>query len=82
MKKLLALFLSFCMLFSMTLVASAAEIEDDPIIYLMGAAGEIYDNDGNIIHPIDADAGAIIKEALVPCLEQLALGYVTGDFEA
>lgn len=82
MKKLLALLLSFCMLFSMTFVASAAEIEDDPIIYLMGAAGEIYDNNGNIIHPIDADAGAIIKEALVPCLEQLALGYVTGDFEA
>lgn len=69
------------MIFSCATVVSAAEIEDDPIIYIMGTAGELYDKDGNQIHPIGADAGEIIKTALMPCLEQLALGYITGDFE-
>ncbi len=82
MKKIISLILTLCMMLSLVSVASAANVEDDPIIYLMGAAGEIYDAEGNQIHPIGADAGAVIKEALVPCLEQLALGYVKGDFEA
>lgn len=82
MKKVISLLLTLCMMFSVVTVASAAEIEDDPIIYLMGAAGEIYDADGNLVHPLNVDAGAIIEESLVPCLEQFAMGYITGDFEA
>ncbi len=82
MKKVLVFVLSLCIILSSMVLVSAVEIEDDPIIYIMGAAGEIYDAEGNQIHPINADAGAIIKETLVPCLEEFALGYLSGDFEA
>lgn len=81
MKKIIALFLSLAIVFSVQLPAFA-ENEEMPTIYVTGAqTNEIMDKDGNQIYPTGADTGAIIKEAFMPCLEKLVLGFISGDYE-
>ena len=84
MKRLLAVILSAVMLLSMAVPAFAAERDEHPTIYITGAqTNEIYSADGKMIYPLpeELDAMEIIGDALGPCLKQLALGFVTNNYE-
>ncbi len=84
MKKILSLVLCLVMAFSLCVPAFAEDTEH-PTIYVTGAqTNNIYAADGTVLYPIsdDIDAGEVIKEALMPCLEKLALGFITDDYEA
>ncbi|MBQ7118166.1 MAG: hypothetical protein IJN88_08155 [Clostridia bacterium] len=82
MKKTVSVFLALIMIFSCILPAAAAEdAEEIPTVYVIGAhKNDIYNADGKTIYPIEADLGATIKEALLPCLSELAMGMLTDDF--
>lgn len=82
MKKTLCLLLSLIMVFSLRLPAMASEDAPEyPTVYVIGAhKNDIYNSEGETIFPLDVDLGAIIKKALVPCLEKLAFGMLTDDF--
>lgn len=89
MKKLIAFFLTAIMLMSVALpIASATDVTTDtPVIFIRGASRNLYESDDVIseetkIFPLDIDLGAVIKDALMPCLEQLAMGMLTEDFDA
>ncbi len=80
MKKILALLLTFLMILSMASVAFAS-YEEYPTVYVIGAhKNEIFNSEGKKIYPFNVDAKAIIKDSVVPCLEQLALGSAKGDY--
>ncbi len=83
MKKVLSLILSILLIFSVCVPAFAAEDNEHPTIYVLGArVVSLYDADGNKIFPNDSvDAGEVIKEYLKPCLEKLAVGMIIGDYE-
>lgn len=83
MKKFLVVILSAVMLLTLFVPAVAAD-EEHPSIYVMGArVTEIYAADGTRIFPMDGvDEGEVIKQAIKPCLEKLAMGLVTKDYEA
>ena len=84
MKKLLSLILALLMIFACTSVAFAAE-EKYPVIYIPGYGSDLYAEKGNknseLIYPTGADVGAIVKEAIAPCLKELALAIATGDYD-
>ena len=81
MKKALSLLLSVILVFSLALPAFAAESDENPTVYVIGAhKNDLYNAEGEQIFPIEADVGNIIKEALLPCLEKLAVGMLTDDF--
>lgn len=80
-KKFLALILAVLMVMATVPVAFAAQAEEYPTIYVIGAhKNEIYNAKGELIYPLDIDLGSILKEALMPCLEKLATGMLTDDF--
>ncbi len=87
MKKAIALLLSTLMLFTLfapcTAIAQTNELY--PTVYVTGFGTPICKEAGNvnsgIIYPTGADVGAIVEEAIGPCLEQLAKGIFTGDFD-
>lgn len=81
MKKFLSLILCLTMIFSLALPCFAV-YEEYPTIYVTGAqTNNIYSADNKRIYPWDTDLSAVIKEALKPCLEAFATGFVTQDFE-
>lgn len=87
LKKGIAVFLSVVMLACACMpVLSAAENKNlYPTIYVTGYGPYICKEEGNIsagvYYPTGADVGAIVKEAIGPCLEELAKGVFTGDFD-
>ncbi|MBQ8028987.1 MAG: alpha/beta fold hydrolase [Clostridia bacterium] len=84
-KRILSLLLTAILLLSVMAPAASAAEKDIPIIYLEGYGGNLYKDDKNPtdenqIYPTGADVGGIISEALMPCLEELAIGYITKDY--
>ncbi len=60
--------------------------EQYPVVYLEGTGDTLYSSDnpndhGTEIFPTGADLGAILKEAIMPCLQELSVGLVTKDYE-
>ncbi len=88
MKKLIAALLAAIMLMSVAVpMASATDVTTNtPVIFIRGASRNLYESDDLIsdetqIFPLDIDLGQVIKDALMPCLEQLAVGMLTEDFD-
>lgn len=88
-KKLIAFVLTIVMLCSIAApMAFAAEKNSEyPIIYVTGSRHKIYadknnPSESNRVWKIGVDVGATVKEALAPCLTQLAKGIVTDDYDA
>lgn len=83
MKKLTALILSFLMIISLCAPVLAAD-EEYPTIYVIGArVTHIYAADGSLLFPNETvDEVQVIKDAIKPCLEKLALGMLTNNYEA
>ncbi len=86
-KKILALLLSVLMLMGSLsaagVIANAAE--KYPTVYISGYGKDIHavkgDLNSELYYPTGADVGAIVKEAIAPCLKELALGAATGNFD-
>lgn len=83
LKKIISVVLCMLMVMSVSSVAFAEEIYPEyPSIYVTGAkTNNIYSAEGEKVFPKNFDEGEAIKNALMPCLEKLAEGLVTGDFE-
>lgn len=88
MKKLIAIFLAVLMLASVTVTtADATDVTTNtPVIFIRGASRNLYKSDDVIseetqIFPLDVDLGQVLKDALMPCLEQLAVGMITENFD-
>ena len=83
MKKFISFLLSLTLVFSLAVPCFAAEdAEEYPTVYVIGAhKNEIFNAKDEKIYPIEADIGARIKEAIIPCLEKLAIGMLTDDYE-
>ncbi len=85
-KKIIALILTVITVFGVTSVAvSAAAEKKVPVLYITGYGSELY-ADANSqksekIYPVSTDVGATIKEALAPCLTELAMGAFSGDYD-
>lgn len=88
LKKILSLLLTFLMIFTAFIPAvSAADTSEYPIIYIPGTRNPLYadknnPSQDNRIWKIGVDVGAVVKEALAPCLKELALGIVRDDYTA
>lgn len=87
MKKLLSLLLTVTMLFAVAAPAFTASAAGNYItVYVEGYGHRLYKNniksEENRIFDIDADIGAIVSEVLKPCLEKLAIGMLTQDYDA
>ncbi len=83
MKKVLSVVLCILMTFFCVTPAFATEPEEYPTIYIVGAhTNPVYNAEGEEVYPIKADVAGIIKETLGPCLEELAKGMVTGNYES
>ncbi|MBQ6897872.1 MAG: hypothetical protein IJN70_02735, partial [Clostridia bacterium] len=88
LKKVLSLVLSLLLICSVFVPAvSAAQEEEYPIIYVPGTRNPLYadknnPSQDNRIWKIGVDVGAVVKEALAPCLKELALGIVRDDYTA
>lgn len=88
LKKVLSLVLSLLLICSVFVPAvSAAQNEEYPIIYIPGTRNPLYadknnPSQDNRIWKIGVDVGAVVKEALAPCLKELALGIVRDDYTA
>ena len=82
-----ALSLLLCLIMTLAIMAPAASAANHPypIVYLEGYGANLYTEDGNTsseqIYPTGADVGATIKEALMPCLKELANGLVTDNYD-
>ncbi len=89
-KKILAVILSVLTLFVMLSVAAGAVAtkaeETYPVVYISGYSGNLYTDKYDInsekIYPTGVDIGARVKEALVPCLAELALGAATDNYDS
>ncbi len=84
MKKIISLILSVLLIFSVCVPALAAQEEEYPTVYVIGARVlHIQAADGTSLFPNEGvDTEAVIKEAIKPCLEKLALGMLTDNYEA
>lgn len=84
-KKALSLMLCLIMTVAVMAPAAAAESNPYPVVYLEGYGGALYAEDGNTsseqIYPTGADVGGTIKEAILPCLKELANGLVTDNYD-
>lgn len=87
-KKLIAFVLTIVMLCSIAApMAFAAEKNSEyPIIYVTGSRHKIYadktnPSESNRVWKIGVDIGATVKEALAPCLKELAIGIITDDYD-
>lgn len=87
-KKLIAFVLTIVMLCSIAApMAFAAEKNSEyPIIYVTGSRHKIYadktnPSESNRVWKIGVDIGATVKEALAPCLKELAAGIITDDYD-
>ena len=87
-KKLLSILLAFVLVFTVFSPAViAADNTEYPVIYVAGSRHPLYadkynPSDNNRIWKIGVDVGATVKEALGPCLKELAKGVVTDDYDA
>lgn len=83
MKKIISVLLSLVLMLSLSAPAFAGEYDEKPTIYVLGArVMSLYAADGTKIFPVeDGDLGDIISEYLKPCLEELAKGILTRDYE-
>ncbi len=89
MKKVVSLLLALLMIFSLSCPAFAADEADmeNPLIYVRGAGKHLYasdssDDESTRIYPSGTDIGEVFSNALKPCLEQLAKGLLTDDYDA
>lgn len=87
MKKLISLVLALAMLFTVFTPAVIAAEEEYPIIYVTGSRHPLYADKNNPsqenrIWKIGVDVGAVVKEALAPCLKELAAGIITDNYDA
>ena len=84
MKKTISLVLCLIMVLTLSLPAFAeSEPEEYPTIYVTGAqTNDILSAEGEKIWDLDVDAMSVVKEALVPCLQELAFGFVGRDYKA
>ena len=84
-KKTLSLLLCLVMTMAIMAPAAAAASNPYPVVYLEGYGGALYAEDGNtsseLIYPTNTDVGGTIKEALLPCLKELANGLVTDNYD-
>lgn len=85
-RKLLSILLAAILLFSaFAPMALAADEEKYPVIYISGYGSSLYKEKGNVnsqvIYPTGADVGAIVKEAIAPCLKELAIAIATDDYD-
>ena len=86
MKKITAFVLALILTFSLFVpAASAAGEKTYPVIYIQGYGAPIVSEKGNtksdVYYPTGADVGAIVREALGPCLAELAMGVASGDYD-
>ncbi len=83
MKKIISLVLCVILAFSLCVPAFAAD-EEHPTIYVTGArVTHIHAADGSLLFPNEGvDEVQVIKDAIKPCLEKLALGMIINDYEA
>ena len=88
LQKLISLVLSLIMVFSLLVpIAYAAEDTEYPIIYVTGSRNKLYadkttPSESNRIWKIGVDVGAVVKEALAPCLKELAAGIIKDNYDA
>ncbi len=81
MKKLISFLLCLTLIFSLVVPCFAVQ-EEYPTIYVTGAqTNNLYSAEGERIYPWDTDLSVVIKQALMPCLESFATGFITNDFE-
>ncbi len=84
-KKVISLMLCLIMTVAVMVPAAAAANNPYPIVYLEGYGGALYVEDGNTsseqIYPTGADIGGTIKEAIIPCLKELANGFITDNYD-
>lgn len=86
MKKLMSFALALVMLFTMATPMMNAFAADNIItIYVEGFGHGLYKNnvwtEENRIYDIEADVGEILSRVLRPCLEKLAFGLLTDNFD-
>lgn len=86
-KKLISLVLTLIMVLGLFVPAvSAAEDTEYPVIYVTGSRNKLYadknnPSESNRIWKIGVDIGAVVKEALAPCLTELAAGIIKDDYD-
>ena len=81
MKKIISIAMVIAMFFSFVIPTFAEGYEELPTIYVMGShKNDIYNAEGETIYPLQSDISTIIKEALEPCLKELAKSFITNDF--
>lgn len=86
MKKLISFTLALVMLFAMAApMMNAFAAGKNITVYVEGYGHSLYRNniesEENRIYDIDADIGAILSEVLKPCLEKLATGLLTDNYD-
>ena len=85
LKKILSIALALLMLVTSVPLASAADEGKYPVVYIAGYGSAIYAEKGNknseVYWPTSEDTGAIIKEAIAPCLKELAIAIATDDYD-
>ncbi len=86
MKKVIAVVLSVLAVLGVFAPAAAAyDAGNYPVVYVTGYGPNIFAEKGNmeseIYYPTSEDIGAIVEEALGPCLKELAAGVVTKNFD-
>lgn len=86
-RKCVSAVLSLCLLINLLIPAFSVSASDEiPTIYVEGFGGALYQDKNhptseNQIYPTGADIGAIVSEALKPCLTELAAGTLTGNYD-
>ncbi len=88
MKKLISVVLCLLMLMSVAApMALATDVTTDtPVVFIRGASRHLYasddsDDEATMIFPLDVDLGQVVSDALRPCLEELAAGLLTGNYD-
>ncbi len=87
MKKAISVIIAIVMLFMIFSPAVIAAEEEYPIIYVAGTRNPLYADKNNPsqenrIWKIGVDVGAVVKEAIGPCLKELAAGVITNNYDA
>lgn len=88
MKKLISVLLVVLMLLSLAAptVSAVGTVSQHPVVYVAGYGGALYKTDGvasdeTEIYPTGVDVGQVISDALKPCLQELAGGLITGNYD-
>lgn len=82
MKKLMSLFLSVVLIFSLCVPAFAAEYKEYPTIYVTGAqTNDIYSADGKLVSDFDIDLEAVLKDHGKDLLTEFLFGMISDDYK-